>query len=118
MKNENIQRRFGTVKLIFISLTLLWAFLLVYNAFGVCLKKDGSVIYTDSLSLKKEIVSLQQKLNYPNLVDRFYQDRLYKRAWVMQGYCPFRYLGVDVTDGLCITVWFEQKRFSSRSAHL
>ncbi|SFA38833.1 L,D-transpeptidase catalytic domain [Pedobacter suwonensis] len=84
MKNKNIQRRFGTVTLIFISLTLLWAFLLVYNAFGICLKKDGSVIYTDSLSLKKEIVSLQQKLNYPNLVDRFYQDRLYKRAWVMQ----------------------------------
>nr|WP_315421049.1 L,D-transpeptidase family protein [uncultured Pedobacter sp.] len=83
MKNKNISKSSGTVKVIFISLTLLWAFLLVFNVFGVSLKNNESV-YTDSLSLKKEIAGLHPKLNYPNLVERFYQERLYQRAWVMQ----------------------------------
>jgi len=83
MKNKNISKSSGTVKVIFISLTLLWAFLLVFNVFGVPLKNNGSVD-TDSLSLKKEIAGLRPKLNYPKLVERFYQERLYRRAWVMQ----------------------------------
>jgi L,D-transpeptidase YcbB len=83
MRNKNISKSSGTVKVIFISITLLWVFLLVSNAFGVPLKNNGFV-RADSLSLKKEIAVLRPKLNYPNLVDRFYQERLYRRAWVMQ----------------------------------
>lgn len=83
MRNKNYSQSSSTVKVIFISLTLLWAFLLVFNAFGVPLKTTRSV-NTDSLSLKNEIGSLRPKLNYPNLVERFYQERLYQRAWVMQ----------------------------------
>lgn len=83
MKNKNICKSSATIKVIFISLTLFWAFLLVFNAFGVPLKNAESV-NADSLSIRKEIAGLRPKLNYPNLVDRFYQERLYKNAWVRQ----------------------------------
>ncbi|WP_406826690.1 L,D-transpeptidase family protein [Pedobacter sp. KACC 23697] len=83
MKNKDISKSSATIQVIFISLTLFWAFLLVFNAFGVPLKNAGSV-NTDSLSIKKEIAGLRPKLHYPNLVNRFYQERLYKRAWVRQ----------------------------------
>ncbi|WP_412468662.1 L,D-transpeptidase family protein [Pedobacter sp. KLB.chiD] len=83
MLSKNFNQSVSTVKAIFVSLTLVCAFLLVVNTFGFAVRTEDTV-KIDSLSLKKKIFSLRPKLNYPNLVDRFYQDRFYKCAWVMQ----------------------------------
>jgi len=84
MKSKYFNRS-KVLKIIFVSLSLLWGTMIVFNAFGTSLKKTSNNAFKDDpFLLKKQLDSVSLKLNYPKQVQQFYNQNNYQIVWVKQ----------------------------------